>query len=261
MILGVIADDFTGASDIAAMLARGGMRTELAIGVPEGEADSRRRCGGGGAEIALDRAARGGGSSRWPPCAGCAARAHGSSSSSIARPSTRRPRATSVRSARRWRRSSACAGSSPARRCPRTAGMVFLGHLFVKGRLLSESGLEKHPLNPMTDPDIRRWLGRQTVGEVGLVDYAVVRQGPAAIRAALAAATETLVIVDAIVRRRSHRHRAGRERCAADHRRVGRRHGAARQFPRAGAARRTPAGGFRRASGPRAWCFRAAVRR
>lgn len=75
--------------------------------------------------------------------------------------------------------------------------MVFQGHLFVKGRLLSESGLERHPLNPMTDSDIRRWLGRQTVGDVGLVDYTIVRQGPAAIAAALASAAETLVIVDA----------------------------------------------------------------
>lgn len=38
MILGVIADDFTGASDIAAMLARGGMQTALVIGVPVGAA-------------------------------------------------------------------------------------------------------------------------------------------------------------------------------------------------------------------------------
>jgi len=80
---------------------------------------------------------------------------------------------------------------------PENGRVVFLGHLFVKGRLLNESGLERHPLNPMTDPDIRRWLKRQVNGEVGLVDHGTVRRGPEAIEEALANAAETLVIVDA----------------------------------------------------------------
>lgn len=54
----------------------------------------------------------------------------------------------------------------------------------------------------MADPDIRRWLRRQTRGEVGFVPYAVVRQGADAIRAAIdaeAAAGRRLVVVDAVV--------------------------------------------------------------
>jgi uncharacterized protein YgbK (DUF1537 family) len=62
--------------------------------------------------------------------------------------------------------------------------------------------MEKHPLTPMTDPDLRRWLRRQTKGEVGLVPYAIVRQGPEAISRALdteAAALRRLVVIDAVL--------------------------------------------------------------
>jgi uncharacterized protein YgbK (DUF1537 family) len=84
---------------------------------------------------------------------------------------------------------------------PATGRTIYRGHLFVGDRLLNESGLENHPLNPMTDADIRRWLARQAKSPVGLVDWPVVRQGAAAIKAALAAAAvrgEVLVIVDAV---------------------------------------------------------------
>src|SRR3712207_7979887 len=75
--------------------------------------------------------------------------------------------------------------------CPAfpTAGRtVYQGHLFVGDRLLNESGLENHPLNPMTDPDLRRWLARQSQEPVGLVPWPVVRQGGAPLRKALDAA-------------------------------------------------------------------------
>ena len=84
---------------------------------------------------------------------------------------------------------------------PETGRTLYQGHLFVKDRLLSESGMERHPLTPMTDPDIRRWLRRQTRGEVGLVSYDTVRQGAAAIGDALAAeaaAGRRLAVVDAV---------------------------------------------------------------
>jgi len=44
---------------------------------------------------------------------------------------------------------------------------VYQGNLFVHDRPLAESGMEKHPINPMTDSDIRRWLRLQTKGSVG----------------------------------------------------------------------------------------------
>jgi uncharacterized protein YgbK (DUF1537 family) len=53
---------------------------------------------------------------------------------------------------------------------PENGRTVYLGHLFVHGRLLSESSLAHHPLTPMTDPDLVRVLGRQAKGTVGLLE-------------------------------------------------------------------------------------------
>ena len=78
---------------------------------------------------------------------------------------------------------------------------IYQGHLFVGDKLLSESGMEKHPLTPMTDPDLRRWLARQSRSKIGHVAAPVVLQGRKAIRAALDAADgrgETLIVVDTI---------------------------------------------------------------
>jgi 3-dehydrotetronate 4-kinase len=81
---------------------------------------------------------------------------------------------------------------------PAAGRTVYEGHLFVRDRLLSESGLDKHPLNPMTDPDIRRWLRRQTFGAVGHIGHAVVAKGATVLRSALNNSQEALVVVDAI---------------------------------------------------------------
>lgn len=84
---------------------------------------------------------------------------------------------------------------------PAVGRTVYQGYLFVHDRLLSESGLENHPLNPMTDPDIRRWLSRQARDPVGFVPWAAVRAGANRIGQALKQAAsngERLVIVDAI---------------------------------------------------------------
>ncbi len=60
---------------------------------------------------------------------------------------------------------------------PANARSVYQGHLFVGGVLLNESGMEHHPLTPMTDANLVRVLSRQTDGTVGLVPYATVEQG------------------------------------------------------------------------------------
>jgi 3-dehydrotetronate 4-kinase len=65
---------------------------------------------------------------------------------------------------------------------PTNGRTIYLGHLFVGGALLSESGMEHHPLTPMTDPNLVRVLSRQTEGGVGLVPFPVVEQGAAAMR-------------------------------------------------------------------------------
>jgi uncharacterized protein YgbK (DUF1537 family) len=78
---------------------------------------------------------------------------------------------------------------------------IFEGHLFVGDKLLNESGMEHHPLTPMNDPDLRRWLARQSKSKVGHVPARVVFEGRAAIRAALDAENamgRRLIVVDAI---------------------------------------------------------------
>src|SRR4029079_18581035 len=84
---------------------------------------------------------------------------------------------------------------------PANARSVYQGHLFVGGSLLNESGMEHHPLTPMTDANLVRVLSRQTDGTVGLVPYATVDQGVLAIRQAMTALKEQgrrYAIVDAV---------------------------------------------------------------
>ena len=54
---------------------------------------------------------------------------------------------------------------------PQAGRTVYKGHLFVGDRLLNESGMENHPLNPMHDADLVRFLGKQVADKVGLADY------------------------------------------------------------------------------------------
>src|SRR3712207_2168682 len=62
---------------------------------------------------------------------------------------------------------------------------VYQGHLFVGDRLLSESPLRLHPLTPMTDPDLVRFLAQQTTGGVGLVSWPEVATGPSGVQEAV----------------------------------------------------------------------------
>ncbi|MFD7438401.1 3-oxo-tetronate kinase [Streptomyces sp. NPDC059861] len=59
---------------------------------------------------------------------------------------------------------------------------VYQGHLFVGDRLLSESGMRHHPLTPMTDPDLVRVMGAQSRYRVGLLPHRVLRSGETAAR-------------------------------------------------------------------------------
>jgi uncharacterized protein YgbK (DUF1537 family) len=84
---------------------------------------------------------------------------------------------------------------------PENGRTQYLGHLFVGDRLLSESPLRDHPLTPMRDPDLVRVLSRQSTRPVGLVPHATIRSGTDAIRAAmreLADADLGHVLVDAL---------------------------------------------------------------
>ena len=84
---------------------------------------------------------------------------------------------------------------------PTNKRTIYKGYLYAGEVLLNESGMQDHPLTPMTDANLVRVLGQQTDGEVGLVEYHEVAEGPAAIRAAydrLRDAGNRYAIVDAL---------------------------------------------------------------
>jgi 3-dehydrotetronate 4-kinase len=84
---------------------------------------------------------------------------------------------------------------------PENGRTIYLGYLFVGDVLLSESGMRDHPLTPMRDPCLVRVLQRQTRGKVGLVPQYDVARGPQAIRDAFASLQQAgfrHAIVDAI---------------------------------------------------------------
>lgn len=84
---------------------------------------------------------------------------------------------------------------------PRAGRTVYAGQLFVNGVPMAESPMKDHPLNPMYDSDLRRVLGRQARRSVGLIGFEDVQGGPDRIRAALAreaGAGRPLCIVDAL---------------------------------------------------------------
>ncbi len=200
-LLGVIADDFTGATDIAGMLVKAGMRTVQTIGVPDpamalDDVDA--------IVVALK--------SRTIPAADAVAQ------------SLQALKALQNRGCRQFffkycsTFDSTDAGNigpvadalldalasditifCPA--FPANGRTIFNGYLFVGPVLLSESGMRHHPLTPMTDPSLVRVLQRQTLRKVGLIPLGVVQAGVEATRAEIArlrAGGITHAIVDAV---------------------------------------------------------------
>jgi uncharacterized protein YgbK (DUF1537 family) len=68
---------------------------------------------------------------------------------------------------------------------PANGRTVYRGHLFVGDTLLSESSMARHPLTPMTDSNLVRFLGRQTSRHVALIPFEVVRGGSEAVKSRL----------------------------------------------------------------------------
>lgn len=199
MIVGAIGDDFTGSSDLGLTLSAGGMRTVQYVGVPQGAAAPDVDAG----IVALktrsvpvaDAVAQSRAALRWLRDQGAQTILFKYCSTFD---STREGNIGPVIDALR----ADLGGAGPVIVCPAfpaTGRRVFMGHLFVNDRLLSESGMENHPLTPMTDPDIRRWLGYQTASGVGHLPLWALRAGQGASSlAAEAAAGRPLVICDAI---------------------------------------------------------------
>ncbi|MCB1547464.1 MAG: four-carbon acid sugar kinase family protein [Hyphomicrobiaceae bacterium] len=205
MLIGVIADDFTGASDIANTLAKGvagegGLATTQFLGVPKRPAAADCEAG----VIALktrsctasEAVTQSLAALEWLRAQGCRQFVFKYCSTFDSTPDGNiGPVGEALADALGVKGVVAC----PA--FPTAGRTIYQGHLFVGDRLLDDSGLETHPLNPMTDPDLRRWLSRQCRTPAGLVSWSTVRRGAEAVAASLAEAAargETLVIVDAI---------------------------------------------------------------
>ncbi len=199
MLLGCIADDFTGATDLASMLVQNGMRTVQLIGVPDGpppDADAvvvalKSRTIPAAEAVKQSLAAF-----EWLRAAGCKQFFFKYCSTFD---STDEGNIGPVADALVAALGCGFALANPA--FPANNRSVYQGHLFVGTALLNESGMENHPLTPMRDANLVRVLSRQTDGTVGLVPFATVVQGADAIRKAMTALKEQgrrYAIVDAV---------------------------------------------------------------
>jgi uncharacterized protein YgbK (DUF1537 family) len=181
MLLGCIADDFTGASDLANTLARGGMRTVQTIGVPDfplGGADAAVVALKSRTVAAADAVAQSLAALAWLRAEGCRQFYFKYCSTFDSTPAGNiGPVTDALMDALGCDFTIAC----PA--FPENGRTIYKGHLFVGDVLLSDSGMRNHPLTPMTDPNLVRVLQPQTRRRVGLVEHAHVARGAAAIRA------------------------------------------------------------------------------
>ncbi|MFI5410239.1 3-oxo-tetronate kinase [Kaistia sp. UC242_56] len=201
MLLGCIADDLTGATDLSLMLSREGLRTVQSTGLPQDDLDL--------SEVdALVVALK----SRTIPAADAVAQSLAAAEWLLAHgaqrlffkycstfDSTDEGNIGPVAEALLKRLDAGFTIACPA--FPATGRSIYQGHLFVNGVPLNESSMRDHPLTPMRDSDLRRVLQRQTELPVGLVAYADVDAGAEAIAKAFAreqAAGKRIAIVDAL---------------------------------------------------------------
>jgi 3-dehydrotetronate 4-kinase len=199
--LGCIADDYTGASDLANTLTRCGLRTVQTIGVPAGdlplpEVDAvvvslKSRSIEASLAVGSSRASK-----KWLRGRGAD---HVLFKICSTFDSTDAGNIGPVMDALRADSGDAIVLVTPA--FPATGRTVYQGNLFVGSVPLNESPLKNHPLNPMHDSNLVRVLARQSKSRIGLVDLAVVTRGADAVRARLAELTKQDVgaaIIDAV---------------------------------------------------------------
>jgi uncharacterized protein YgbK (DUF1537 family) len=184
-ILGIIADDFTGATDIAGMLVKNGMRTIQTIGIPAkgaipDDVDAVVVALKTRSIAAKDAIAQSLDALKALQAAGCirfffkyCSTFDSTDQGNIG------PVGDALLDALGGKRAIYC----PA--FPENARTIFFGHLFVGDLLLSDTHMRHHPLNPMTDSSLVRVLARQTKHKVGLVPLKQVQAGSATLRGAL----------------------------------------------------------------------------
>ncbi|MBB2203199.1 3-oxo-tetronate kinase [Gluconacetobacter tumulisoli] len=186
-LLGCIADDFTGATDLASTLVAGGMRTVQTIGVQDDAkladiaADAivvalKTRTVPAREAVEQSLAAH-----AWLRARGCGQIFFKYCSTFDSTPDGNiGPVTQALMAATETPLAIAC----PA--FPANQRTVYKGYLFVGDVLLSESGMRNHPLTPMRDPSLVRVLQAQTDAAVGLIAHQVVARGADAVRARIA---------------------------------------------------------------------------
>jgi uncharacterized protein YgbK (DUF1537 family) len=202
--LGCIADDFTGATDLANNLVRAGMRVVQTVGVPARAPDPdldavvvalKTRTIPSSEAIAQSLAAL-----RWLRAQGAAQIYFKYCSTFDSTPQGNiGPVTEALMDALSAMPGADFTIATPA--FPDNGRTVFKGHLFVGDVPLNESGMEHHPLTPMTDANIVRVMQAQCRRKVGLVDHRAVARGPEAVRARFAELQGEgigIAIVDAI---------------------------------------------------------------
>ena len=199
MLIGAVADDITGATDLALMLSRAGLHTVQVIGVPDGPLPQAEAV-----VIALK--------SRSIPADQAVALSVASARALLKAgaqqilfkycstfDSTDQGNIGPVAEALLNLTGTDLTIACPA--FPANGRTVYMGHLFVGSQLLSDSPMKDHPLTPMRDADLVRVLGRQISGPVGLVDSATIAQGTGAVQRAFDAARaqgQRIVVVDTL---------------------------------------------------------------
>ncbi|HCI4572946.1 TPA: four-carbon acid sugar kinase family protein [Klebsiella quasipneumoniae subsp. similipneumoniae] len=200
MQLGVIADDFTGATDIASFLVRNGMPTVQLNGVPPHELPltseavvislKTRSCP---VETAVSQSLA---ALRWLQARGCQQFYFKYCSTFD---STAQGNIGPVLDALLAELGETRTVISPA--LPVNGRTVYQGYLFVGQQLLNESGMRHHPVTPMEDAHLGRLIERQGGGKAALIAWPMIDQGPEAVVAALAAISDPAVryvVLDAL---------------------------------------------------------------
>ena len=200
MLLGCIGDDLTGSSDLANTLLKGGMTVTQYCGIPSAPAQAEVEAGVVAlktrsipAEEAVRQSLE---ALEWLITQGCRQFFFKYCSTFDSTPEGNIGPVAEALMER--------LGAPYALVCPAFPGAgrtIYLGHLFVGDRLLNESGMENHPLTPMTDSDIRRWLARQSTVPVGHIPYSDIGRGAVATGKAISSAVDggaRLIVLDAV---------------------------------------------------------------
>lgn len=180
-VLGCIADDFTGATDLANNLVRGGMRAVQTIGVPDiafdEEADAIVVALKSRTIAPADAVAQSLHALQWLREQGVRQIYFKYCSTFDSTPAGNIGPVTDA-----LMRALGCDFTIACPAFPDNGRTVFKGYLYVGDGLLHESGMRQHPLTPMTDSNLVRVLQAQTTRKVGLIDYRSVARGSEAVR-------------------------------------------------------------------------------